>query len=527
MHRTPYLATCALALLALAGTSTAQIQSIRSPERSSIVHELENGALIAVDATGVYGFDSHRDYVLSDFFVRHGLRCGTTRPFPSHEAADGSTSDCSDTFTNPASEYEPQGGATYDIPVVVHILRRKNGAGNISDALVQSQIDVLNEDFRALSGTLGGGGNDVKIQFHLATLDPAGNPTTGITRHKNNTWYQDAGNYASATGWDTTRYLNIYTNLAGGSLGYAFVPSGGGVAGTFFDGVRIYWPAFGRNAPIGAPYNLGRTVTHEVGHYFGLYHTFDGGCASASGCSGNGDLICDTNPESSYTPQGICAKSSCGSPDPSDNYLDYSDDICMAEFTQIQANRMRCTLENFRSSLLQDPNDPPVVTITSPSNGHTVDDGTSITFVGSASDTEDGSLTSSIAWSSNLDGSLGSGGSVSATLSVGTHTITASATDSGGATGNDSISVTVNGTGGGISLSGNIYKVKGKISVDLTWSGAGGAQVDVYRNGSYLTTTTNDGAFTDATGQKGSASFTYQVCETGGGACSNVINVFI
>ena len=107
----------------------------------------------------------------------------------------------------------------------------------------------------------------------------------------------------------------------------------------------MLWSSIGLNAPIGPPYNLGRTTTHEVGHYLGLYHTFDGGCAPASGCNTNGDLICDTNPESSpnFSP---CNRSTCGSPDPTNNYMDYSDDICMTEFTEEQARRMRCTLEN-------------------------------------------------------------------------------------------------------------------------------------------------------------------------------------
>jgi hypothetical protein len=74
-------------------------------------------------------------------------------------------------------------------------------------------------------------------------------------------------------------------------------------------------------------------------------------------------------------------------------------------------------------------------------------------------------------------------------------------------------------------LSAIIYKVKGRIRVDLSWSGATGSQVEILRDGNPLTTTANDGAYTDETGQKGSASFTYQICETGGGACSNQVTI--
>ncbi|MFT5286039.1 MAG: hypothetical protein ACI8TQ_002207 [Planctomycetota bacterium] len=526
MRRAPFALSCVLALAAFSSLPAAQRATFTDPGETTILEQNADGSLTAVDDTGVYIFSSHREYVLSEFFARNDKRCGSLERIPFEGGIIESTVDCSSTFTNPAAQYDPSGNS-YDIAVVVHILQAKNGSGAISDALVHSQIDVLNEDFLALAGSLGAPGNDANIQFHLATVDPSGNPTTGITRSSNNRWYNDQGNYASALNWDTTRYLNIYTNLASGNLGYAYVPNSGGVVGTSFDGVRIYWPAFGRNAPIGSPYNLGRTATHEVGHYLGLYHTFDGGCASVAGCAGNGDLVCDTNPESTYTPSGTCSKTTCGSPDPTDNYMDYSDDICMSQFTPIQANRMRCTVESFRPGLIQVSNSSPVVNISAPSNGTSVADGVAITFTASANDAEDGSLTSSITWSSNLDGALGSGGSISATLSVGSHTITASATDTGGATGNDSVNVSVTGVGGGISLLGNLFKNKGKISANLSWSSATGSNVDIYRDGAFLTTTANDGSYTDATGRKGSATFTYQVCETGGGACSNVITISI
>jgi hypothetical protein len=86
----------------------------------------------------------------------------------------------------------------YRIPVVVHVIRQNNGTtGNVSMALVQSQIEILNEDFLALAGTLGEDGTDVQIEFYLATTDPGGNPTTGVTYSNNTTWYNDQGSYWS------------------------------------------------------------------------------------------------------------------------------------------------------------------------------------------------------------------------------------------------------------------------------------------------------------------------------------------
>ncbi len=521
----------AVAVLAMP-TAAQQTRDAFVPNGVQVV-ETEEGVVVAVDSTGAYVFENWAEYFGSEFFTRNDMQCGQPRlPLTFDPAVlDGSTSDCSSSFTNPAGEYAPSGGEVYQIPVVWHVITANSGAGFVSDNSIFQQMDVLNEDFRALAGSLGGNGTDTNVEFFLATVDPDGNPTTGITRHTKTKWYNDSGNYWSSIGWDTNRYLNIYTNTAGGNLGYAYVPSGGGVVGQAWEGVRMYWAAVGNPGPIGHPYDLGRTTTHEVGHWLGLYHTFDGGCASASGCASNGDLICDTNPESSPMGSGSCSRVTCSSPDPTNNYMDYSDDLCMTEFTEDQSRRMRCTIANFRVDITGDPpvgNEPPTVTISSPSNGTSVDEGTALTFSGTASDAEDGSLSSSISWSSNLDGSLGSGSSVNATLGVGTHTVTASVTDSGGAGDTDTVSVTVNSVGGGgITLSGNIYKQQGRIYVDLTWGGANGGNVEIFRDGSTLTTTANDGFYTDATGQKGHATFTYQVCETVGGACSATITVSI
>lgn len=167
---------------------------------------------------------------------------------------------------------------------------------------------------------------------------------------------------------------------------------------------------------------------------------------------------------------------------------------------------------------------PPSVSITNPADGASFDSGVSIDFAGSASDNEDGDLTSDLIWTSDLDGQIGTGGSFSAVISDGTHTITAEVTDSGGNTGSDSITITVGGgSSGNFTLDVYAYKVRGRQYADLTWSGAASTTVDIYRDGSVVDTTENDGFYTDTTGQVGGGSATYQVCEAGTTTCSNEV----
>lgn len=274
-------------------------------------------------------------------------RCGTPTQL---NAVSVDIADCGPNSTNPG----PWAPVTViRIPVVVHVIANTSGTGNLSDALVQSQIAVLNEDFRALAGSPAATGFDTKIEFFLATTDPLGNPTNGIRRYTNNTWFNDTGSYWTSIAWDTTRYMNIYTNSAGGGgvLGYVpDLPQGTSVLNTSADRVVILYSAFGRPATGGAPYNQGRTCTHEVGHFMGLYHTFQGGCGTSS-CYTTGDRICDTQPEQTARFGCPVGATSCATPDPIRNFMDYTDDTCMTGFSPEQGARMRCTLANYRPTL--------------------------------------------------------------------------------------------------------------------------------------------------------------------------------
>ena len=251
----------------------------------------------------------------------HDHRCGLqiqADPGADGRLAMNPPSDCSCSNTNPAAQYDPSVGLLR-IPCVVHVIRNSSGSlGDIPVDRVISGIRILNEDMKALAGTNGANGNDAQIEFYLATVDPDGNSTTGITFSNNDTWYNDGGSYYNSLNWDPSRYMNIYTTTAGGNLGYVpFLPACGS-PGSSSDRVVVLWESYGDNAPIGSPYNLGRTLTHEVGHYLGLNHTFNGGCESGS-CTTGGDLICDTAPQNS--PTFGCSGSACGSPVPDDNYM--------------------------------------------------------------------------------------------------------------------------------------------------------------------------------------------------------------
>jgi hypothetical protein len=170
-------------------------------------------------------------------------------------------------------------------------------------------------------------------------------------------------------------------------------------------------------------------------------------------------------------------------------------------------------------------NTAPSVTISSPATGTSYASGTAVSFSGSASDTQDGSLTAALAWTSTIDGAIGTGGAFTKVLTAGNHTIKATVTDSGGMTTVRQISVTVNApSSGGGTLTAKGRKNKGSQAVDLSWNGVSGSSLDVYRN-SIKWTTPNDGTETDAINKKGGGSYTYKVCTVGTSTCSNTVTV--
>jgi len=230
------------------------------------------------------------------------------------------------------------------IPVVVHVLYNTQEQ-NISEEQIRSQIEVLNQDFQRknadseltdplFKNTASAAG----MEFVLANVDPAGNPTTGITRtYTDNTSFiafTDEVKKASSGGkdpWPADSYLNIWVcNLGMGVLGFAQFP--GGPLAT--DGVVIGYQYFGVNGTVSPPFNMGRTTTHEIGHWLNLRHIWgDTPCGD--------DGVEDTPPAEGPHHGCVMADSSCGSPDMVQNFMDYTDDACMNFFTKGQRKRMR------------------------------------------------------------------------------------------------------------------------------------------------------------------------------------------
>jgi hypothetical protein len=332
-----------LALLVLLATGVPAIAVF--PAHPAAAADSGASTVLAIDGQA---FTSWQQYYASDFFKDNGMRCGA---YTAPTSLAKSASDCPSGSMNPSAEYAP--GEVYVIPVVVHVIERFDGLGKLSDALVESQIDVLNEDFSALASTPGAAGNDVAIRFELAQTDPSGQATTGITHTSNDDWFREAGDYWTYLAWDPSRYMNVYTNAASGFLGYVAGIPQSGIAGQPEDRVVILWSAFGRGGLGGPPYDMGRTLTHEVGHYLGLEHTFNGSCAAAAppSCYASGDFLCDTPSEGLPTYGCPYGQVSCGSYDPIHNYMDYSDDDCLETFSPEQVLRMRCALVNYRPDL--------------------------------------------------------------------------------------------------------------------------------------------------------------------------------
>jgi hypothetical protein len=217
---------------------------------------------------------------------------------------------------------------TVTVGVYVHVITNTSGAGNITDTVIANQIRVLNDSYSGLTG-----GFNTKFRFALISTD----------RTANNTYFAAGYGTAAETSMKTALHkgtakdLNMYFNQPStGELGWATFPSSYS-SKPLMDGVVCD----GRTVPGGSfsPYNEGDTATHEVGHWVGLYHTFQGGC------NGSGDFVADTPAERSATFGCPNGQDSCRSGknaagvDPVENFMDYTDDFCMYKFTTGQNDR--------------------------------------------------------------------------------------------------------------------------------------------------------------------------------------------
>ena len=229
----------------------------------------------------------------------------------------------------------PPGSVT--ITTHVHVINRGTGIanGDVPLSQIQAQIDVLNDSF---GGTTGGA--NTPFRFVLGT----------VTRTTNATWYtMGHGTTAEAQAKAALRIgsaddLNIYTaNPGGGLLGWATFPSSYTSAPSKDGVVLLYSSLPGGSAE---PYNEGDTGTHEVGHWLGLYHTFQGGCQK-----NGGDYVSDTPSEKSAAFGCPTGRDTCRwvGLDPIENFMDYTDDFCMFEFTQGQSDRMDAAWTAYRA----------------------------------------------------------------------------------------------------------------------------------------------------------------------------------
>lgn len=268
------------------------------------------------------------------------------------------------------------GGILY-VPVVVHIVHN-NGAENISDQTVLQGIQDLNDAFANTGPYHTPSGFDMGIRFCLAQQDPNGLPTSGITRHVS-TLTEVVGDNGQdlqlkdIVRWDPTQYVNIWLvreitsqSMGPSVAGYAHMPN---AHGTPEDGIVNEARWFGNNT------NDSKIHIHEMGHYLGLYHTFEGGCTN-NNCLTDGDRVCDTPPDGSSAPtpcssfSNTCSTDdddlSANNPfrpvnlgglgdqdDPMEDYMDYGDKACQKSFTDGQGERMRDALQTIRASLLE------------------------------------------------------------------------------------------------------------------------------------------------------------------------------
>jgi hypothetical protein len=263
------------------------------------------------------------------------LRCGTTQPseldallreehFLLLKAGNVGNSSTQAKAKKPPKPPGGGGGGTLPTSVVVdvyfHVITNTSGQGNVTDARIADQMNVLNAAF---AGT--------PFSFRLVATD----------RTANNSWYTTAGGSSevamkSALRRGSADDLNIYSNnMGGGYLGWATFPDGY-ASSPSYDGVVILHSTIPGGDAV--PYNLGDTTPHEVGHWVGLYHTFQGGCST------NGDFVADTPAEKSPaygcpTNRDSCTGNKYPGLDPITNFMDYTDDACMFQFSPNQATR--------------------------------------------------------------------------------------------------------------------------------------------------------------------------------------------
>lgn len=265
---------------------------------------------------------------------------------------------------------ERGGGGPRIIPTVFHVLHQ-GGSENISYEQIEDQIRILNEDYRRLNEDTVNTREvfepvaaDANVEFRLAKLDPMGNCTDGVVRIWSPLTYNASDNNGAkgVSYWNSTKYFNVWVvstidndGEQGTVLGYAQFP-GFGSAQT--DGVVVRADYIGNVGTGAGNGSKGRTLTHEAGHWLGLFHTFQGGCAGGffdDGCD-------DTPPQAEATPSNCpqnantCTNDNPDLPNQVENYMDYSNGACQNMFTFEQKGRMDAVFSSSRTAIFSQSN---------------------------------------------------------------------------------------------------------------------------------------------------------------------------
>ncbi len=277
---------------------------------------LTGAALAATGDTYYLGADG--DHV-------EGVRCAT--PVYSLEQTERVQSQV-DAWLQAGGRYGDK--AIVNVPVAVHVVAHNDGYGDVSDSAISAQIQVLNQAYQGTG-----------FSFTLASVDRTYNRKWSTHRYGS----RDEQRMKQTLAIDPASTLNFYLcDIGGGLLGYATFPDMYAEDSYMHGVVCLFSTVPGGSA---APYNEGDTATHEVGHYLGLYHTFQGGCPAP------GDYVSDTPPESSPAYGCPTGRDSCAGDgaDPINNFMDYTDDYCMDHFTAGQSDRMNQQVALYRPTL--------------------------------------------------------------------------------------------------------------------------------------------------------------------------------